>query len=75
MGPGGVPVIALPALSSLARALPWRKLCLGLAGLLLARFDYFTSFAIMGALLLIAIPVFVLGVDEGRDPTATAKAI
>jgi MFS family permease len=46
-----------------------------LAGLLIARFDYFTSFAIMGALLLIAIPVFVLGVDEGRDRTATAKAI
>jgi DHA1 family multidrug resistance protein-like MFS transporter len=35
-----------------------------LAGLLLARFDYLSSFAIMGSLLLIAIPVFVLGVDE-----------
>jgi MFS family permease len=46
-----------------------------LAGLLLARFDYLISFAIMGSLLLLAIPVFVLGVDEGRDPTATAKAI
>jgi MFS family permease len=46
-----------------------------LAGLLIARFDYFTSFAIMGALLLIAIPVFILGVDEGRDRTATAKAV
>jgi DHA1 family multidrug resistance protein-like MFS transporter len=38
-----------------------------LAGLLIARFDYLTSFAIMGALLLIAIPVFILGVD-GKDP-------
>ena len=46
-----------------------------LAGLLIARFDYFTSFVIMGALLLAAIPVFVLGVDEGRDRTAAAKAM
>jgi MFS family permease len=46
-----------------------------LAGLLIARFDYFTSFVIMAVLLLAAIPVFVLGVDEGRDRTATAKAI
>ncbi|MBM4288156.1 MAG: MFS transporter [Deltaproteobacteria bacterium] len=46
-----------------------------LAGLLIARFDYLTSFAIMGALLLLAIPVFLLGVDEGRDRTAAAKEI
>jgi MFS family permease len=37
-----------------------------LAGLLIARFDYFTSFAIMGAILIAAIPVFILGVDEDR---------
>lgn len=37
-----------------------------LAGLLLAHFDYFPSFVIMGLLLLAAIPVFVLGVHEGR---------
>jgi MFS family permease len=46
-----------------------------LAGLLLARFDYFTSFVIMGSLLLLAIPVFVLGVDEGRGRTAAAKTV
>ncbi len=37
-----------------------------LAGLLLARFDYLTSFGILAALLLLAIPVFVLGVEEER---------
>ncbi|MBM4275203.1 MAG: MFS transporter [Deltaproteobacteria bacterium] len=37
-----------------------------LAGLLIARFDYFYSFLIMGAILIAAIPVFVLGVKEGR---------
>ncbi len=36
-----------------------------LAGLLIARFDYFPSFLIMAAILLAAIPVFVLGVKEG----------
>ncbi|MBM4284964.1 MAG: MFS transporter [Deltaproteobacteria bacterium] len=46
-----------------------------LAGLLIARFDYFTSFVMMAVLLLIAIPVFVLGVDEGRDRTKTAKTV
>jgi MFS family permease len=46
-----------------------------LAGLLIARFDYFTSFAIMGALLLLALPVFVLGVDEERNRSAAAKAL
>ncbi len=35
-----------------------------LAGLLLARFDYLVSFTILSAILLAAIPVFVLGVDE-----------
>ena len=35
-----------------------------LAGLLIARFDYFTSFAILATLLLAAIPVFILGVKE-----------
>ena len=35
-----------------------------LAGLLLARFDYFTSFAILASLLLAAIPIFILGVWE-----------
>ncbi|MFZ2087441.1 MAG: MFS transporter [Desulfobaccales bacterium] len=35
-----------------------------LAGLLLARFDYFVSFAILAAILIAAIPIFVLGVDE-----------
>ena len=38
-----------------------------LAGVLLARFDYLTSFLIMGAILIAAIPVFVLGVDEDRS--------
>lgn len=37
-----------------------------LAGLLIARFDYFYSFLIMGAILITAIPVFVLEVREGR---------
>ncbi len=37
-----------------------------LAGLLLARFDYAASFALLAALLLAAIPVFVLGVPEDR---------
>jgi MFS family permease len=46
-----------------------------LAGLLIARFDYFISFLIMGALLLLAIPVFVLGVDEGREASAEAPKI
>jgi DHA1 family multidrug resistance protein-like MFS transporter len=46
-----------------------------LAGLLLGRLDYFISFVIMGSLLLAAIPVFVLGVDERRDRTATAKTL
>jgi MFS family permease len=45
-----------------------------LAGLLIARFDYFTSFAIMGAILIAAIPVFILGVNEGRPvPAETPK--
>ena len=45
-----------------------------LAGLLLARYDYFISFLIMGAILIAAIPVFVLGVDEGRpDPEEAPK--
>jgi MFS family permease len=35
-----------------------------LAGLLLARFDYVVSFAILAAILIAAIPIFVLGVDE-----------
>jgi MFS transporter, DHA1 family, multidrug resistance protein len=43
-----------------------------LAGLLIARFDYFTSFLIMGAILIAAIPVFVLGVDEGRSAPKVA---
>jgi MFS family permease len=38
-----------------------------LAGLLIARFDYFTSFVILAVLLLAAIPVFVLGVDEKKE--------
>jgi MFS family permease len=46
-----------------------------LAGLLIARFDYFTSFAIMAALLLLAIPVFVLGVNEDRAMPAEAPKI
>ena len=46
-----------------------------LAGLLIARFDYFISFAIMGALLLLAIPIFVLGVDEGRAVPVEAEKI
>jgi len=37
-----------------------------LAGLLLARFGYFPAFAMLGAILIAAIPVFVLGVQEGR---------
>ena len=45
-----------------------------LAGLLIARFDYFYSFVIMGSLLLAAIPVFVRGVDVGKDKAAAAKA-
>jgi len=45
-----------------------------LAGLLIARFDYFTSFLIMGAILIAAIPVFILGVNEGRPvPAETPK--
>ena len=46
-----------------------------LAGLLIARFDYLISFVIMGSLLLIAIPVFVLGVDEGRRESAESPKI
>ncbi len=37
-----------------------------LAGLLLARFDFLTSFLILGAILIAAIPVFVLGVNESE---------
>jgi MFS family permease len=36
-----------------------------LAGLLIARLDYFHSFLIMGGILIAAIPVFILGVREG----------
>jgi MFS family permease len=46
-----------------------------LAGLLIARFDFFISFAILAAILLIAIPVFVLGVDEGKKQEAPAQAV
>ncbi|MBM4302645.1 MAG: MFS transporter [Deltaproteobacteria bacterium] len=46
-----------------------------LAGLLLARYDYFISFLIMGAILIAAIPVFVLGVDEGRSELKEASKI
>jgi MFS family permease len=46
-----------------------------LAGLLIARFDYFTSFAIMGATLIAAIPVFILGVNEGRTVPAEAQKV
>lgn len=46
-----------------------------LAGLLLARLNYLISFVIMGSLLLAAIPIFVLGVDERADRTATAKIL
>jgi predicted MFS family arabinose efflux permease len=46
-----------------------------LAGLLLARFNYLTSFLIMGAILIAAIPVFVLGVDEGRSGPEEAPKI
>jgi hypothetical protein len=41
-----------------------------LAGLLIARFDYFISFLIMGSILIAVIPVFVLGVKLG-EPAAT----
>jgi MFS family permease len=44
-----------------------------LAGLLLARFDYFPSFCMLAAILLAAIPVFVLGVDEKRPGKAASK--
>lgn len=40
-----------------------------LAGLLLARFDYTTSFMIMASLLLAAVPVFVLNVSAGKVST------
>jgi MFS transporter, DHA1 family, multidrug resistance protein len=43
-----------------------------LAGVLLARFDYLTSFLIMGAILIAAIPVFVLGVNEDRQKAGGA---
>lgn len=46
-----------------------------LAGLLIARFDYFISFVIIGSLLLFSIPVFILGVNEGRDRTTPAKVM
>jgi MFS family permease len=46
-----------------------------LAGLLIARFDFFISFVILAAILLVAIPVFVLGVDKERGQEATAKSL
>lgn len=39
-----------------------------LAGLLIARLNYGISFGIMAVILLAAIPVFILGVDEARAP-------
>jgi len=45
-----------------------------LAGLLLARYDYIVSFSILAAILLLAIPVFILGVEEGRMRAVDSKA-
>jgi DHA1 family multidrug resistance protein-like MFS transporter len=46
-----------------------------LAGLLIARFDYFYAFLMMGAILIAGIPVFVLGVKEERGRGAAARAV
>jgi MFS family permease len=46
-----------------------------LAGLLLARFDYFTAFLIMASILIAALPVFILGVDVRGDKTGAVKTI
>lgn len=38
-----------------------------LAGFLIARFDYLYSFWIMSALLILAVPVFIMTVDVGKE--------
>ena len=38
-----------------------------LAGFLIARFDYLYSFWIMSAILILAVPVFIMTVDVGKE--------